>query len=746
MITCYESGTFLVNGVPSNTAPVSSQEAKQETMAYRILQAHSQSPDPNKLQIKFDAMVSHDITYVGIIQQARASGMKEFPIPYALTNCHNSLCAVGGTINEDDHMFGLSAAKKYGGIYVPANQSVIHSYAREELAKCGAMILGSDSHTRYGALGTLAVGEGGPELAKQLLKGTWDVNLPEVVLVYLTGEPRHGIGPQDVALALIKATFASGFVNNRVLEFVGPGIRSLPIDFRNGIDVMTTETTCLSSIWETDEVTKGFYEAHQRPQDYKPLKPGNVAWYDRMIHIELDKVESMIALPFHPSNAYTIHEFLENADEILSEIEADGQRRFPKARIQLRDKIHDGGVWATQGIIAGCSGGLFDNIDEAAQILKGGSVGNDTFTLSVYPTSVPVSLELTRIGATAALLETGAIIKPSFCGPCFGAGDVPANNGLSLRHTTRNFPNREGSKPGEGQFAGVCLMDARSIAATAANGGRITAATDLDYTVEHHPYHFDRTVYDNRIYYGFGKADPSVELVMGPNITDWPKMYPLTDNILLELAAVIHDPVTTTDELIPSGETSSYRSNPIRLSEFALSRRVPEYVGRAKAVAQVEEQRRAGSKPEKLVKLLSAVGDGEKLMANTQFGSCVFANKPGDGSAREQAASCQKVLGGFANICYEFATKRYRSNCINWGILPFTLDQNVPFPYEDGDCVYVPNIRKAVEEGQENIPAKVIRKDGSVEDLMLHITGLTPDEKEIILDGCLMNYYAARQQ
>ena len=746
MITCYESGTFLVNGVPSNTAPVSSQEAKQETMAYRILQAHSQSPDPNKLQIKFDAMVSHDITYVGIIQQARASGMKEFPIPYALTNCHNSLCAVGGTINEDDHMFGLSAAKKYGGIYVPANQSVIHSYAREELAKCGAMILGSDSHTRYGALGTLAVGEGGPELAKQLLKGTWDVNLPEVVLVYLTGEPRHGIGPQDVALALIKATFASGFVNNRVLEFVGPGIRSLPIDFRNGIDVMTTETTCLSSIWETDEVTKGFYEAHQRPQDYKPLKPGNVAWYDRMIHIELDKVESMIALPFHPSNAYTIHEFLENADEILSEIEADGQRRFPKARIQLRDKIHDGGVWATQGIIAGCSGGLFDNIDEAAQILKGGSVGNDTFTLSVYPTSVPVSLELTRIGATAALLETGAIIKPSFCGPCFGAGDVPANNGLSLRHTTRNFPNREGSKPGEGQFAGVCLMDARSIAATAANGGRITAATDLDYTVEHHPYHFDRTVYDNRIYYGFGKADPSVELVMGPNITDWPKMYPLTDNILLELAAVIHDPVTTTDELIPSGETSSYRSNPIRLSEFALSRRVPEYVGRAKAVAQVEEQRRAGSKPEKLVKLLSAVGDGEKLMANTQFGSCVFANKPGDGSAREQAASCQKVLGGFANICYEFATKRYHSNCINWGILPFTLDQNVPFPYEDGDCVYVPNIRKAVEEGQENIPAKVIRKDGSVEDLMLHITGLTPDEKEIILDGCLMNYYAARQQ
>ena len=746
MISCYDSGTFLVHGVPSDTAPLSAEEAKKETMAYRILQSHNQSKDPSKLQIHFDAMVSHDITYVGIIQQARASGMKEFPIPYALTNCHNSLCAVGGTINEDDHMFGLSAAKKYGGIYVPANQSVIHSYAREEMAKCGAMILGSDSHTRYGALGTMAVGEGGPELAKQLLKGTWDTNMPEVVLIYLTGEPRRGIGPQDVALALIKATFASGFVNNRVLEFVGPGIHNLPIDFRNGIDVMTTETTCLSSIWETDEVTKAFYETHQRPQDYALMKPGQVAWYDRMVHIELDKVESMIALPFHPSNAYTIHEFLERADELLAQIEEEGRRRFPKANVQLRDKIHDGGVWATQGIIAGCSGGLFDNIDEAAQILKGGSVGNDTFTLSVYPTSVPVSLELTRIGATAALLETGAIIKPSFCGPCFGAGDVPANNGLSLRHTTRNFPNREGSKPGEGQFAGVCLMDARSISATAANGGRITAATDLDYTVEHHPYHFDRTVYENRLYYGFGKADPSVELVMGPNITDWPKMYPLTENILLELAAVIHDPVTTTDELIPSGETSSYRSNPIRLSEFALSRRVPEYVGRAKQVAQTEGQRREGQKPEHLANVLSAVGDPEKLLPVTQFGSCVFANKPGDGSAREQAASCQKVLGGFANICYEYATKRYRSNCINWGILPFTLDPDTPFQYEPGDCVYVPQIRQAVQEGKENIPAVVIRKDGGTEDLMLHIKGLTEDEKEIILDGCLMNYYAVRQQ
>ena len=744
MLTIHNEGMKWQGG---RLVPAAKDESGvRATMAWSVLQAHNTSGSPDRLSIRFDAMASHDITYVGIIQTARASGMKQFPLPYVLTNCHNSLCAVGGTINEDDHVFGLSAAKKYGGEFVPAHQAVIHSYMRERYAAPGSMILGSDSHTRYGAYGCMAIGEGGPELARQLLQKTYDIAYPPVVAVYLTGAPRPGVGPQDVALALVGATFKAGTVKNAVMEFFGPGVASLSMDYRAGIDVMTTETTCLSSIWETDEVTKGFYEAHQRPQDYKPLKPGNVAWYDRMIHIELDKVESMIALPFHPSNAYTIHEFLENADEILSEIEADGQRRFPKARIQLRDKIHDGGVWATQGIIAGCSGGLFDNIDEAAQILKGGSVGNDTFTLSVYPTSVPVSLELTRIGATAALLETGAIIKPSFCGPCFGAGDVPANTGLSLRHTTRNFPNREGSKPGEGQFAGVCLMDARSIAATAANGGRITAATDLDYTVEHHPYHFDRTVYDNRIYYGFGKADPSVELVMGPNITDWPKMYPLTDNILLELAAVIHDPVTTTDELIPSGETSSYRSNPIRLSEFALSRRVPEYVGRAKAVAQVEEQRRAGSKPEKLVKLLSAVGDGEKLMANTQFGSCVFANKPGDGSAREQAASCQKVLGGFANICYEFATKRYRSNCINWGILPFTLDQNVPFPYEDGDCVYVPNIRKAVEEGQENIPAKVIRKDGSVEDLMLHITGLTPDEKEIILDGCLMNYYAARQQ
>ena len=744
MIQLTNHGMYLVDGVPCEQADVAQQEARQGTMAWRILQGHNVSGDPERLQIRFDAMVSHDITYVGIIQQARASGMKEFPIPYALTNCHNSLCAVGGTINEDDHVFGLSAAKKYGGIYVPANQSVIHSYAREQMAKCGAMILGSDSHTRYGALGTMAVGEGGPELAKQLLKNTWDAPMPEVVMVYLTGKPRRGIGPHDVAIALVKATFESGFVNNKVLEFVGPGIRELPIDFRNGVDVMTTETTCLSSIWETDEETQGFYAAHQRPEDYAPLHPAKVAYYDRMIAIDLSKIESMIALPFHPSNAWTIHEFLENAQELLAKVEADAVKRFPKTHPYLTDKIHDGGVWADQGVIAGCAGGLFDNITEAADILKGGSTGNGAFTLDVYPTSVPVSLELTRDGVTADLLTTGAVIKPSFCGPCFGAGDVPANNGLSLRHTTRNFPNREGSKPGEGQFAAVCLMDARSIAATAANGGRITAATDVDYAPVHRAYHFDKSVYDNRLYYGFGKADPSVELVMGPNITDWPAMYPLSENLLVELAAVIHDPVTTTDELIPSGETSSYRSNPLRLAEFTLSRRVPEYVPRAKAVAAQEAQRRAGDVPAHVLEVLGKVGDAKALAASTQFGSCVFANKPGDGSAREQAASCQKVLGGFANICYEFATKRYRSNCINWGILPFTLDRDTAFDYQPGDCVFVPGIRKAIEEGREDIPAQVICADGSVHDLLLHVRGLTADEKEILLDGCLMNYYAKR--
>ena len=745
MIRYLAQGTEWADGAP-RAANENCDRAKgrEGTIAYQIMNAHRSKTDDGVMHIRFDALVSHDITYVGIIQTARASGLKKFPVPYAMTNCHNSLCAVGGTINEDDHVFGLSAAKKYGGIYVPANQSVIHSYAREELAACGNMILGSDSHTRYGALGTMGVGEGGPELVKQLLRNTYDVKPPEVVLCYLTGAPKKGVGPHDVALALVRATFPDGLVKNKVLEFAGPGLKSLPFDFRSGIDVMTTETTCLSSIWATDEEIERYYGIHGRPDAYRKLEPQEGAYYDALLTIELDKVEPMIALPFHPSNAYTIHEFLENADEILAGVEAEAKKKFPKAHLDLRKKISEKGVLADQGIIAGCSGGLFDNIVEAADILKGGSTGNGYFSLSVYPTSVPTSLALTRNGKTEALLEAGAVIKPSFCGPCFGAGDVPSNNGLSLRHTTRNFPNREGSKPGEGQISCVALMDSRSIAATARNGGYITAATDVDYETERIPYEFDNTVYKKRCYYGYGDPHPEEELILGPNITDWPKMYPLSDNLLVELAAVIRDPVTTTDELIPSGETSSYRSNPLRLSEFALSRRVPEYVGRSKAVAKDEAARRAGEKPERLVKALSAVGDADELLKNTQFGSCVFANKPGDGSAREQAASCQKVLGGFANICYEYATKRYRSNCINWGIVPFTLAEDAAFPYEDGDFVFVPGIRDAIRNGTEEIPAKAILKDGSVEDLTLYVKGLTGDEKAIILEGCLMNYYAAQ--
>ena len=744
MITFKNAGYSLVNGVPVEGS-ANPAEDRKKTMAYRVLTKHNTSGNDSALKIRFDAMVSHDITYVGIIQTARASGLTEFPLPYAMTNCHNSLCAVGGTINEDDHVFGLSAAKRYGGIYVPANQSVIHSYAREELTACGNMILGSDSHTRYGALGTMGVGEGGPELVKQLLKNTWDLPMPEVVLVYLTGAPRKGIGPHDVALSLVKETFAGGFVKNKVLEFVGPGIKNLPIDFRNGIDVMTTETTCLSSIWETDEITKGFYEAHKRPEAYAELHPEDGAYYDSLITIELDKVESMIALPFHPSNAYTIHEFTEHAEEILASVEEEASKKFKNVNYKLRNKIRDGRVYADQGVIAGCSGGLFDNIDEAAQILSGASCGNGYFSLSVYPTSVPVNLELTKIGASAELLKAGAVIKPSFCGPCFGAGDVPANNGLSLRHTTRNFPNREGSKPGEGQLAGVALMDARSIAATALNGGVITAATDIDYEYTPHPYHFDKTVYENRLYYGYGKADQNAELILGPNITDWPKMEALADNMLVKLAAVIRDPVTTTDELIPSGETSSYRSNPLRLSEFALSRRCPGYADRSKKIHAVDVARRNGEDCPELTEILSAFGTGATL-SDTQYGSCVFANKPGDGSAREQAASCQKVLGGYANICYEYATKRYRSNCINWGILPFTLPEGADFPYEEGDYIFIPNVREGVLNGRETFAAKALKADGSISDLTLNIKGLTPDEKEIILDGCLINYYAAQNK
>jgi len=746
MITLQENGVIFQNGAPVSAAGCDKAEARKKTIAYSILQNHNTSGNPDKLKIRFDAMVSHDITYVGIIQTARASGLTEFPLPYAMTNCHNSLCAVGGTINEDDHVFGLSAAKKFGGIYVPANQSVIHSYAREELSACGNMILGSDSHTRYGALGTMGVGEGGPELVKQLLKNTWDLDMPEVVLVYVTGKPKRGIGPHDIALALVKATFASGFVKNRVLEFVGPGIKNLPIDFRNGIDVMTTETTCLSSVWETDEITEGFYKTHGRQECYKKLAPRDGAYYDRLITIDLDRAESMIALPFHPSNAYTIHEFTANAKEILESVEKEAAAKFKNVTYKLTNKVRDGKVYADQGVIAGCAGGLFDNIDEAAAILKDQSCGNGYFSLNVYPTSVPVSLELTKVGATTELLKAGAIIKPSFCGPCFGAGDVPANDGLSLRHTTRNFPNREGSKPGEGQICGVALMDARSIAATALNGGVITAATDIEYEVPNHPYHFDKTVYQNRLYYGYGKADPSVDLILGPNITDWPKMEALTDNMLVKLAAVIRDPVTTTDELIPSGETSSYRSNPLRLSEFALSRRVPEYVGRSKAIHAVDLERRDGKTPAELVSVLSRFGDAEKLLKNTQYGSCVFANRPGDGSAREQAASCQKVLGGYANICYEYATKRYRSNCINWGILPFTLPEGADFPYEEGDYVFIPGVREGIKNGAENFTAKVLKKDGNVDEITLCIKGLTNDEKTIILDGCLINYYAEQHK
>ena len=726
------------------TGMPSADEARENTITYGILRSHDvDGSKGKKMRIRFDAMMSHDITYVGIIQTARASGLEKFPLPYAMTNCHNSLCAVGGTINEDDHVFGLSAAKKYGGIYVPANQAVIHQFAREEMVKCGNMILGSDSHTRYGSLGNMGVGEGGGELVKQLLRNTWDINAPEVVLVWLEGAPKKGIGPHDVAISLVKATFESGFVKNKVLEFAGPGVKNLPIDFRNGIDIMTTETTCLSSIWITDDEVKHHYEIHRRPQDYKELKPGKVAYYDAMIRIDLSTQESMIALPFHPSNAFTIHELQANPVEILKAVEEDTRKRFgDKVQVDLVDKVVNGKVMADQGIIAGCSGGTYDNLSAAASIMKDASIGNDYFTMSAYPQSVPVFMAATRSGIVEELLETGCVIKPAFCGPCFGAGDVPANNGLSIRHTTRNFPNREGSKPGQGQISLVALMDARSIAATAANGGVITAATDVDYEDNHKPYEFDARIYDRRVYYGFGKEEPEQELKYGPNIKDWPKMYAMQDNMLLELAAVIHDPVTTTDELIPSGETSSYRSNPLKLSEFALSRRVPEYVGISKRIQAEDLERRAGKCPQHVLDALAKVGAKAE---DTSFGSCVFANRPGDGSAREQAASCQKVLGGDANICYEYATKRYRSNCINWGIVPFTIAKETEFNYVPGDFVFIPGLREAILGGKEEIDAKVITADG-VKDIHLFFQNLTADERQILADGCLMNYYAAQNK
>ncbi|MBQ7691099.1 MAG: hydratase [Muribaculaceae bacterium] len=747
MVEIIKQGVYLLNGTEIRTdgaglpAP---DEARENTITYGILRSHDvDGSKGKKMRIRFDAMMSHDITYVGIIQTARASGLDKFPLPYAMTNCHNSLCAVGGTINEDDHVFGLSAAKKYGGIYVPANQAVIHQYAREAMVKCGNMILGSDSHTRYGSLGNMGVGEGGGELVKQLLRNTWDINAPEVVLVWLEGAPRKGVGPHDVAISLVKATFESGFVKNKVLEFAGPGVKNLPIDFRNGIDIMTTETTCLSSIWVTDDEVKHHYEIHKRPQDFRVLEPGKVAYYDAMIRIDLSKQESMIALPFHPSNAFTIHELQANPVEILRQVEEDTRKRFGnKVQVNLVDKVVNGKVMADQGIIAGCSGGTYDNLSAAAAIMKDKSIGNDYFTMSAYPQSVPVYMAATRSGITEELLETGCVIKPAFCGPCFGAGDVPSNNGLSIRHTTRNFPNREGSKPGQGQISLVALMDARSIAATAANGGVITAATDVDYNDTHKPYDFDERIYERRVYNGFDKADLSQELKYGPNIKDWPKMYAMQENMLVELAAVIHDPVTTTDELIPSGETSSYRSNPLKLSEFALSRRVPEYVGISKRIQAQDLERRAGKCPQHVLDALKQVGANAD---NTSFGSCVFANRPGDGSAREQAASCQKVLGGDANICYEYATKRYRSNCINWGIVPFTIAADTEFNYEPGDFVFIPGLREAILGGKEEIDAKVITK-GGVKDIHLLFQNLTPDERQILADGCLMNYYAAQKK
>lgn len=748
MVEVIKKGVYYVDGRPVSADAAKDvqtpEQAREKTMAYKILRAHDVSTDPKKMRIKFDALISHDITFVGIIQTAKASGLKEFPIPYAMTNCHNSLCAVGGTINEDDHAFGLSAAKKYGGIYVPANQAVIHQYARERLAGCGRMVLGSDSHTRYGSYGTLGVGEGGGELVKQLLSNTYDVAAPEVVLVYLEGKPRKGVGPQDVAIALVAATFPNGDVKNKVLEFVGPGVAELSSDYRIGVDVMTTETSCLTSIWETDEVTRKFYENVGRPEEYKKLEPENGAYYDMMVKIDLSKVDCMIALPFHPSKAYTIHELQQDPERIFEECEKDCNEQLGgKVKMDLRRNIKDGKVTCDQGVIVGCSGGMYENIVEAANILEGGSIGNGYFDMSVYPSSTPISLAVTKNGTAARLMEAGVVMKPAFCGPCFGAGDTPANNAFSIRHATRNFANREGSKPGQGQISAVALMDARSIAATALSGGVLTAATDIDYpspTAEQLEYHFDGSVYAKRCYEGFGKADPTEELRYGPNIKDWPHMPKLEEDLLVRLCAVIHDPVTTTDELIPSGETSSYRSNPIGLSEFTLSRRVPEYVARSKAVRALEELREKGEAPAEIADVLKKVGGD---MKKTTIGSCVFANRPGDGSAREQAASCQKVLGGFANVCFEYATKRYRSNCINWGIIPFTMDKEQGFCYEDGDYIYVKDVRQGLLDGREEFAAKVIAKDGVIHDLTLQCKGLTADEKLIVTEGCLMNYYAA---
>ena len=746
----YDTGVYLQNGkeiIPAAEAqlPVSREDAARNTIAYSILKAHNTSGNMDKLQIKFDKLTSHDITFVGIIQTARASGLERFPVPYVLTNCHNSLCAVGGTINEDDHMFGLTCAKKYGGVYVPPHQAVIHQFAREMLAECGKMILGSDSHTRYGALGTMAMGEGGPELVKQLLSQTYDINMPGVVAIYLKGSPRPGVGPQDVALAIIGKVFANGYVKNKVMEFVGPGVANLSADFRIGIDVMTTETTCLSSIWQTDEKIQEFYEIHGRAQSYKELKPGDVAYYDGCVEIDLGEIKPMIAMPFHPSNTYTIDELNANLDDILADVEKKALVSLDgKVPYTLRNKVVDGKLYVDQGIIAGCAGGGFENICAAADILRGTSIGADAFTLSVYPASTPIYMELAKNGVLADLLETGAVVKTAFCGPCFGAGDTPANNAFSIRHTTRNFPNREGSKIQNGQISSVALMDARSIAATAANKGFLTSAENFTGEYRGQKYFFDKTIYDNRVFDSKGVADPSVEIQFGPNIKDWPEMVALPENLIIKVVSEIHDPVTTTDELIPSGETSSFRSNPLGLAEFALSRKDPAYVGRAKEVQKAEKAREAGqcmgeALPE-LRDIMHKIKETyDVCKENVGVGSTIFAVKPGDGSAREQAASCQKVLGGWANIANEYATKRYRSNLINWGMLPFIIDEG-GLPFTNGDYIFIPENAKPVKEKTSEY---VVNKE--MKEFTLRLGELTDDERQIILDGCLINFYRNHQ-
>lgn len=761
MINLYDSGVYLVNGTEivadgadaaaelkaKTGKEICKEQAAKGTIAYRILEEHNTSGNMEKLKIKFDKLTSHDITFVGIIQTARASGLEKFPVPYVLTNCHNSLCAVGGTINEDDHMFGLTCAKKYGGVYVPPHQAVIHQYAREMLAGGGRMILGSDSHTRYGALGTMAMGEGGPELVKQLLNQTYDINMPEVVGVYLTGEPAKGVGPQDVALAIIGAVFGNGYVKNKVMEFVGPGVAALSADFRIGIDVMTTETTCLSSIWKTDEKIAEFYEIHGRKEEYKELNPEDVAYYDGMIAVDLGSIKPMIAMPFHPSNTYTIEELNANLEDILNDVEKRAAVSLDGAvDFTLKDKVRNGKFYVDQGIIAGCAGGGFENICAAADILKGSYIGFDGFTLSVYPASMPVYMELIKNGCAAALMETGAVLKTAFCGPCFGAGDTPANNAFSIRHSTRNFPNREGSKLQNGQISSVALMDARSIAATSANKGALTPATDFDGNIGKYKYHFDSNIYANRVFDSKGVADPAVDIQFGPNIKDWPKMCELPENLILQVVSEIHDPVTTTDELIPSGETSSYRSNPLGLAEFTLSRKDPSYVGRAKDIQEAQTAVMDGKCPldvkpelkpvmESIQKLYPEVGRG-----NVGFGSTIFAVKPGDGSAREQAASCQKVLGGWANIASEYATKRYRSNLINWGMLPFLIDgDDKQLPFKNMDYLFLPDIRKAVEEKADRIRVYAVGEDG-MKEFELSLGELTDEERQIILKGCLINY------